>query len=147
MAESLGCCSTVSSVPRRWTDCSQKSRPNFILWRQARMLHRPVGTGQYCTIDLRLVSHLHSAFIRLLTSQYSFVNALLTGMFLWPVTRSSFRNARVKRLAVRTLWSALIALTTSCVNILILTLMHGRQLGWVCLGSCGTDVSSRIHWV
>jgi len=79
-----------------------------------------------------------------------FVNAFLTALFLWPVTRSSFRNSRVKRLAVRTLWSALIALTTSCVNILILTLMHGRQLGWVCLGSCGTDVIVNalvIYWV
>jgi len=61
--------------------------------------------------------------------------------------RSSFRNNRVKHLAVRTLWSALIALTTSCVNILVLTLMHGRQLGWVCLASCGTDVSSRIYCI
>ena len=37
--------------------------------------------------------------------------------------------------------SSLIALVTSCVNILVLTLMHGRQLGWVCLGSCSADVS------
>lgn len=89
------------------------------------------------------------ASITLLTYD-CFVNAFLTGMFLWPVTRSSFRNSRIKRLAIRTLWSALIALTTSCVNILILTLMHGRQLGWVCLGSCGTDVivnASVMYWV
>jgi len=89
------------------------------------------------------------ASIALLTYDF-LVNAFLTGMFLWPVARSSFRNNRVRRLAVRTLWSALIALTTSCVNILILTLMHGRQLGWVCLGSCGTDVivnALAIYWV
>ncbi|KAF9792595.1 hypothetical protein BJ322DRAFT_1030207 [Thelephora terrestris] len=89
------------------------------------------------------------ASITLLTYDF-FVNAFLTGMFLWPVVRSSFRNTRVQRLAIRTLWSALIALTTSCVNILILTLMHGRQLGWVCLGSCGTDVIVNalvMYWV
>ena len=34
------------------------------------------------------------------------------------------------------------ALTTSTVNIALLTVMHGKQLGWVCLSSCGTDVST-----
>lgn len=125
--------------------CSQKYRPHFILWRQGRMLHRPGENVQRCIINLRFASHPFPPSIRLLTGQYSFVNGVLTGLFLWPVVRSSVRNTRVWRLALRTLWSALLALTTSCVNILILTLMHGRQLGWVCLGSCGTDVSSRIH--
>jgi len=90
-----------------------------------------------------------SASIALLTYDF-FVNGVLTGLFLWPVVRSSARNTRVWRLALRTLWSALLALTTSCVNILILTLMHGRQLGWVCLGSCGADVVVNalvIYWV
>jgi len=79
-----------------------------------------------------------------------FVNVFLTGLFLWPLMRKSFHNNRMKRLAMRTLWSAMIALTTSCVNILVLTLMHGRQLGWVCLASCGTDVIVNalvIYWV
>jgi len=127
---------------------SQNSRPDLLLrWRQGRMLYRPKEVGHRCVTDLRLVSHLHSMYIQLLTHRCSFVNAFLTGLFLWPVMRSSFRNDRIKRLAVRTLWSALIALTTSCVNIAILTSMNGHQLGWVCLGSCGTDVSSRIYWV
>jgi len=102
------------------------------------------GDRGMCYIGLK-----RSASITLLAYDF-FVNAVLTGLFLWPVMRSSFRNTRVKRLAVRTLWSALLALTTSCVNILILTLMHGRQLGWVCLGSCGTDVIVNalvIFWV
>ena len=110
------------------------------------MLHRSDEASQHHIVDLRLASHLYSPLIQLLTGRYSLINALLTGLFLWPVMRSSFRNNRVRRLAVRTLWSALIALTTSCVNILILTLMHGHQLGWVCLASCGTDVRSRIYW-
>jgi len=103
-----------------------------------------IGDEHLCYIGLK-----KSASIALLTYDF-FINAFLTGLFLWPVTRSSFLNVRVKRLAVRTLWSALIALTTSCVNILVLTLMHGRQLGWVCLGSCGTDVIVNalvIFWV
>ena len=36
--------------------------------------------------------------------------------------------------------SSFIALVTSCINVLVLILMHGRQLGWVCLGSCSADV-------
>lgn len=39
--------------------------------------------------------------------------------------------------------AAAVALTTSCVNILVLTLMRGKQLGWLCLGSCGIDVRVR----
>ena len=37
--------------------------------------------------------------------------------------------------------SSFIALVTSCINVLVLMMMHGRQLGWVCLGSCSADVS------
>jgi hypothetical protein len=111
------------------------------------MLHRPEEVCQHRTAGIRLASRFCSPFVSLLTGRNSFINAFLTGLFLWPVTRSSFLNVRVKRLAVRTLWSALIALTTSCVNILVLTLMHGRQLGWVCLGSCGSDVSSPIQLI
>ena len=33
------------------------------------------------------------------------------------------------------------ALATSLVNLIILIALNGRQLGWVCLASCSTDVS------
>jgi hypothetical protein len=39
-----------------------------------------------------------------------------------------------------TLSAAAVALTTSTANVLVLTLQHGKELGWVCLGSCGADV-------
>ncbi|KAF9645371.1 hypothetical protein BDM02DRAFT_587825 [Thelephora ganbajun] len=87
--------------------------------------------------------------ITLLTYDF-FVNALFTGLLLWPAMRSSFQKAQVRDLAARTLWPALVALTTSCVNILVLTLMYGREPGWVCFGSCGTDVTINalaIYWV
>lgn len=32
------------------------------------------------------------------------------------------------------------AYPSSQANILVLNLMHGKELGWVCLGSCGADV-------
>ncbi|KAH9942442.1 uncharacterized protein BXZ73DRAFT_74699 [Epithele typhae] len=50
------------------------------------------------------------------------------------------RPSAVRTTAVRSVRTAAIALTTSCINILVLTLEHGQQLGWVCLASCGTDV-------
>jgi len=36
--------------------------------------------------------------------------------------------------------AAAVSVTTSTANVLVLTLLHGRELGWVCLGSCGADV-------
>lgn len=37
--------------------------------------------------------------------------------------------------------AAFVALTTSSINIAVLTVKHGFELGWVCLASCGLDVS------
>ncbi|KAI0930101.1 hypothetical protein AcV5_006896 [Taiwanofungus camphoratus] len=87
-----------------------------------------------CVIGLK-----RPASITLLAYDLS-INVLFTSLFLWPLYRSTFRSARVRRVAVRTVWAAAVALTTSCVNILVLTLMRGKQLGWLCLGSCGIDV-------
>ncbi|KAL1942121.1 hypothetical protein VTO73DRAFT_6651 [Trametes versicolor] len=69
-----------------------------------------------------------------------FVNVFLTSLFVWPLFNQRFNIPRLRRVALRTLWAAAVALTTSCINILILTIMHGKQLGWVCLASCGSDV-------
>ncbi|KZT10751.1 uncharacterized protein LAESUDRAFT_347883 [Laetiporus sulphureus 93-53] len=88
----------------------------------------------YCVIGLK-----RPASVLLLSYDLS-INILFTSLFLWPLYRATFRSARVRQVAVRTLWAAAVALTTSCVNILVLTLMKGKQLGWVCLDSCGTDV-------
>ncbi|KAH7108376.1 hypothetical protein BKA62DRAFT_19649 [Auriculariales sp. MPI-PUGE-AT-0066] len=78
------------------------------------------------------------------------VNILLTGLFLWPLVRSEQRSTRLRQVTVRTLVAAIISLVTSTVNMAILTLMHGHQQGWVCLGACGADVivnSLAIYWV
>ncbi|KAI0820021.1 hypothetical protein BC628DRAFT_1331572 [Trametes gibbosa] len=68
------------------------------------------------------------------------INVFLTSLFVWPLFNRKFNTPRIRRVAVRTLWAAGVALTTSCINILVLTIMHGKQLAWVCLASCGTDV-------
>ncbi|OCH85107.1 hypothetical protein OBBRIDRAFT_763424 [Obba rivulosa] len=97
-----------------------------------------------CVIGLK-----RAATISLLTYDLT-INIVFTALFLWPIYRARFRSARIRRVAVRTTWAAAVALTTSCLNIFILTLMHGRQLGWVCLSSCVTDVvinASVLFWV
>ena len=42
---------------------------------------------------------------------------------------------------MRTFWAALVALVTSVINIAVLTILNGQELGWVCLGSCTADVT------
>jgi hypothetical protein len=81
---------------------------------------------------------------------HSFTNVLLTTLFLFPLWQSPNLSPRVRRIATRTTLAALVALATSTTNMLILTLMHGEQLGWVCLGSCGADVVGNalaLFWV
>ncbi|KAG8733391.1 hypothetical protein FRC11_006582, partial [Ceratobasidium sp. 423] len=77
------------------------------------------------------------------------MNIFLNAMFLWPLLRSKLINPRLRAVARRTLVAAVAALATSIINIAILTAMK-HQLGWVCLGSCGTDVTLNavvIFWV
>jgi len=58
------------------------------------------------------------------------------------------RHGEMRRVASRSVWAAIIALTSSCINMLILTISDGRERGWVCLGFCGTDVRILLfhHW-
>ncbi|KAH7323290.1 hypothetical protein B0J17DRAFT_620975 [Rhizoctonia solani] len=97
-----------------------------------------------CIIGLRKYASLSLLIYDL------YINMFLTGMFLWPLFRSRLANPKIKKMALRTLVAAFAALTTSTINIAVLTIMHGQQLGWVCLGSCGTDVTVNalvLFWV
>ncbi|KAJ6598071.1 hypothetical protein DFH09DRAFT_1130912 [Mycena vulgaris] len=79
-----------------------------------------------------------------------FINILLTALFLWPLLRTQFMNVKLKRVATRTLAASIVSLTTSTVNVAILTILGGRELGWLCLGSCGVDVifnAAAVFWV
>ncbi|KAI0705050.1 hypothetical protein C8T65DRAFT_740900 [Cerioporus squamosus] len=68
------------------------------------------------------------------------INVILTSLFVWPLLKRDFGTTELRAVAIRTLWAAGVALTTSCINILLLTIMHGQELAWVCLASCGADV-------
>jgi len=78
------------------------------------------------------------------------LNVFLTAMFLFPLRRRKFMSDKLRSVARRTLAAATMALLTSAVNITVLTILHGQELGWVCLGSCGTDVTLNalvLFWV
>ena len=67
------------------------------------------------------------------------VNVVLTLSFIIPIAKSRFPKAR--KLAQRSAAAAMISLATSFVNIIVLSIMHGKQLSFVCLGACGLDVT------
>ncbi|KAJ7624591.1 hypothetical protein FB45DRAFT_923763 [Roridomyces roridus] len=80
-----------------------------------------------------------------------FINVTLTCLFIWPIFRlRGSRSATLRRVALRTFIASLAALTTSTVNIAVLTALHGREFGWICLESCGADVilnAAALFWV
>ncbi|KAJ7486437.1 hypothetical protein B0H11DRAFT_1913721 [Mycena galericulata] len=71
----------------------------------------------------------------LLLSFDLFISVLLTSLFLWPLLRLRASNPNLRRMAIRTL----------------LTALNGLEFGWVCLDSCGTsDVifnAAALVWV
>ncbi|KAG8811059.1 hypothetical protein FRC19_004121 [Serendipita sp. 401] len=67
------------------------------------------------------------------------LNVFFTCMFLYPVYRAPNLSPRLKIVAKRTLIAALVALLTSAINVCVLTILHGKELGAVCLASCGLD--------
>ncbi|GAA6048135.1 hypothetical protein JCM3770_003678 [Rhodotorula araucariae] len=86
-----------------------------------------------CIIGLRLFATVPMLAVDALTNVY------LTFGFVLPVWRS--QNEKARRLAKVSSVAAIAALVTSFANILILSLLHGHQLSFVCLGSCGLDVA------
>ena len=93
--------------------------------------HIPFGLRPLSQCPLHFVSYIFSNLPFLIP---------IFSLFLYPLYRSRKLTTPLRKLAKRTLCAALVALVTSAANIAILTALHGQQLGWVCLGSCGTDV-------
>ncbi|KAF8150078.1 hypothetical protein B0H34DRAFT_174524 [Crassisporium funariophilum] len=108
-----------------------------------RPIHETAPNGA-CIIGLRPI-----ASIPLLVYDL-YINMFLTFMFLYPLIRSKMMSSGIRRLSIRTFIAALVALTTSTINIVVLILMNGRELGWVNLGACGGDIivnAVAIFWV
>ncbi|KIO34176.1 hypothetical protein M407DRAFT_17083 [Tulasnella calospora MUT 4182] len=91
-------------------------------------------TDRVCVIGLR-----KGASLSLLCYDLA-MTAILTTLFVYPLLRSKV-SPRLRQVASRTLVASTAALVTSCANIAVLTVLHGKELGWVCLSSCGADVT------
>ncbi|CEL53029.1 hypothetical protein RSOLAG1IB_06097 [Rhizoctonia solani AG-1 IB] len=61
-------------------------------------------------------------------------------MFVGPLVRSSIRSPWLRAIAIRTTVAAFIALVSSGTNVLVLYVLEGKEMIWVCLGACGIDV-------
>ncbi|KAG9088125.1 hypothetical protein FRC07_012659 [Ceratobasidium sp. 392] len=80
----------------------------------------------YCILGI-------SRFSSLLLLTYDFcTNVFLTVMFVTPLLRSNIRSPWLRAIALRT--------TISGANVIILYVLDGKEMIWVCLGSCGVDV-------
>ncbi|CUA72596.1 hypothetical protein RSOLAG22IIIB_10157 [Rhizoctonia solani] len=101
------------------------------------------STDMACIIGLRPFSSIP------LLSYDVFTNVFLNAMFLWPLLRSKLFNSHLRAVARRNLVAAAAALATSITNVAIIMVLK-HELGWVCLGSCTTDVTLNalaIFWV
>ncbi|CAE6389046.1 unnamed protein product [Rhizoctonia solani] len=88
----------------------------------------------YCILGI-------SRFSSLLLLSYDFcTNIFLTLMFVGPLVRSSIRSPWLRAIAIRTTVAAFIALVSSGTNVLVLYVLEGKEMIWVCLGACGIDV-------
>ncbi|KAJ3879235.1 hypothetical protein F5051DRAFT_485763 [Lentinula edodes] len=68
------------------------------------------------------------------------LNIFLTAMFMCPLWVLHPISPRLRSVAKRTLYGATISLISSAVNITIMLLLSGKELGWVCITSCVCDV-------
>ncbi|KAI9060315.1 hypothetical protein FKP32DRAFT_1578519, partial [Trametes sanguinea] len=84
-----------------------------------------IGRVSYFREDGSCVIGLTRSSSLVLLTYDLFVNIFLTSLFVWPLFHRKFNTSRIRRVAIRTLWAATVALTTSCINILVLTIMHG----------------------
>ncbi|KAG8731592.1 hypothetical protein FRC11_003435 [Ceratobasidium sp. 423] len=61
-------------------------------------------------------------------------------MFVGPLVRSSIRSPWLRAITIRTTVAAFVALLSSGTNVLVLYVLGGKEMIWVCLGACGIDV-------
>jgi hypothetical protein len=65
----------------------------------------------------------------------------MTGVFVFTLLRSQFRSARLRQLAVRSLLCSLVAVVTTCTNVIILAVVE-MEAGFACLSQCIADSTS-----
>ncbi|CAH0042504.1 unnamed protein product [Clonostachys rhizophaga] len=79
------------------------------------------------------------------------VNLYLTTTFLVPIRNlhSYDHNPRLKKMVIRTFVGSLATLTSTVVNIVMMTVLNGEP-AWMCFMICNTDIlftTLVLHWV
>ncbi|KAB2575113.1 hypothetical protein BFW01_g8344 [Lasiodiplodia theobromae] len=67
-----------------------------------------------------------------------FVNIYLVAMFVIPLFRDQFVNRKLRRLAIKSLWTSVGSVIATMVNLVMLIMIEAP--GWLCLGSCSIDI-------
>lgn len=69
-----------------------------------------------------------------------FSNAYFSVLFAYPLFKNQLSNARVKRLAIKSLIAAAASAIASSANLFTLSILsHGEQLSWECFAICTMD--------
>ncbi|KAK7031096.1 hypothetical protein VNI00_013700 [Paramarasmius palmivorus] len=77
-------------------------------------------------------------------------SALFTVMFLWPLWRAHIMSPRLRAMAKRTLVGAITTLMLAAINTMVLLILDGTELAWVCMNVCATEVTLCalvLYWV
>ncbi|KAM0747195.1 hypothetical protein T439DRAFT_328957 [Meredithblackwellia eburnea MCA 4105] len=69
------------------------------------------------------------------------INLYLSVLFAWPLYRGQWSSPSLKALAVKSLIAVAVSMTFSVGNMIIFTVLHGKEIGWMCLACCTVDVS------
>ncbi|KAM0748344.1 hypothetical protein T439DRAFT_349640 [Meredithblackwellia eburnea MCA 4105] len=67
------------------------------------------------------------------------IDIYLSLLFAIPLWKRQFSSPRMKWIAIKSLVAAGVSMSSSVTNLLIFTLLHGRELSWMCLMSCALD--------
>lgn len=59
-------------------------------------------------------------------------------MFVIPLFRDQFVNRKLRRLAIKSLWTSVGSVIATMVNLIMLIMIEAP--GWLCLGSCSIDI-------
>lgn len=59
-------------------------------------------------------------------------------MFVIPLFRDQFVNRKLRRLAIKSLWTSVGSVIATMVNLVMLIMIEAP--GWLCLGSCSIDI-------
>lgn len=68
-----------------------------------------------------------------------FLNLYLGLLIAVPLFRGSYKDPRIKRLAVKSLASIFVVLASSSANLSAFSILGGHELGWLCLTLCTID--------